>query len=123
MFEAAQRCIRPSREKVSESLVIALIGVAGAVIGSAATMAGSILLHCMKERAAAKRDEPRKKLLLEMLGNPEHQWRKFETLMHVIGADEKTTRNLLLAVGARASEDGQPLWGLVSRNPLPRRTQ
>ena len=103
---------------MSESIVIALIGVAGAVVGSVATMAASVLLHCMKERAAAKRDEPRKKLLLEMLENPQYQWRKLETLMHVIGADEKTTKYLLLVVGARASEDGQPLWGLTKRNPL-----
>lgn len=108
---------------MSESITIALIGVAGAIIGSVATIAGSIVLHCMKERAAAKRDEPRKKLLLEMLENSEYQWRKLETLMHVIGADEKTTKNLLLVVGARASEDGQPLWGLVKRNPLPKGKQ
>jgi hypothetical protein len=108
---------------VSEPIVIALIGVAGAVVGSVATMAGSILLHCLKERAAAKRDEPRKKLLLEMLESPEYQWRKLETLMHVIGTDEKTAKNLLLAVGARASEDGQSLWGLVKRNPLPKGKQ
>ena len=35
------------------------------------------------------------------------------------GADEQTTKRLLIEVGARASEDGQPLWGLVERNPLP----
>jgi hypothetical protein len=28
------------------------------------------------------------------------------------GADEKTTKRLLLDIGARASEDGQPKWGL-----------
>lgn len=108
---------------MNEPIVIALIGVAGAVVGSVATMAGSILLHLMKERATSKRDEPRKKLLLEMLENPEYQWRKLETLMHVIGADEKTTKNLLLVVGARASEDGQPMWGLTKRNPLRRGEQ
>jgi hypothetical protein len=26
---------------------------------------------------------------------------------------------LLLEIGARASEDGSDLWGLISRNPLP----
>ena len=108
---------------MNEPILIALIGVAGAVIGSVATLAGSLLLHCLKERAAAKRDEPRKKLLLEMLENPKHQWRRLETLMHVIGADERATKTLLLAVGARASEDGQPLWGLTKRNPLPSGTQ
>ena len=46
-----------------------------------------------------------------MLRSPNHQWRKFETLRHVIGSDEETTKKLLLEVGARASEDGQALWG------------
>lgn len=54
-----------------------------------------------------------------MLRNPKYQWRKLETLMHVIGSDEETTKRLLLQVGARASEDGKPLWGLIERNPMP----
>jgi len=108
---------------MSESIVIAVIGVAGAVVGSIATMASSILLHCLRERAAAKRDKPRKDLLLEMLNDPEYKWRRLDTLMHVIGADEKRTKALLLEIGARASEDGQPLWGLTKRNPLPRKQQ
>ncbi len=104
---------------MSESIVIALIGVTGAVIGSIATVAVQWLSHHLQENAAAKRDKPRKDLLLEMLKAPKYKWRELETLMHVIGADEETTKRLLLEVGARASEDGQPLWGLVERNPLP----
>jgi hypothetical protein len=104
---------------MSESIVIALIGVAGAVIGSIATIAVQWLSHFLQERATAKKDKPRKDLLLEMLRSPKCQWRKLETLMHVIGADEETTKRLLLEVGARASEDGQLLWGLIERNPLP----
>jgi hypothetical protein len=108
---------------LNESIVIALIGVAGAVIGSVATMSTSILLHCLKERASAKRDEPRKRLLREMLESPNHNWRRLDTLKHVIGADEETTKTLLLSIDARASEDGQPLWGLTKRNPLPSEAQ
>lgn len=104
---------------MSESIVIALIGVAGAVVGSVATIAASIATHYLQEKVAAKRDKPRKGLLLDMLNRSEFQWRKLDTLMHVIGADEETTKRLLLEVGARASEDGKPLWGLISRNPLP----
>jgi hypothetical protein len=104
---------------MSESIVIALIGVAGAVIGSVATVAVQLLSHHLEENAAAKRDKPRKDLLLEMLRLPNYRWRKLETLMHVIGSDEELTKRLLLEVGARASEDGQPLWGLIERNPLP----
>ena len=104
---------------MSELIVIALIGVAGAVIGSISTVVGQWLSHYLKEKASANRDKPRKNLLLQMLSSKKYQWRKLETLMHVIGADEKTTKRLLLEIGARASEDGQPLWGLIKRNPLP----
>ncbi len=104
---------------MSEPIVIALIGVTGAVIGSIATVAVHWLSHYLQQRAAEKNDQPRKDLLLQMLKAPQYQWRKLETLMHVIGADEETTKRLLLEVGARASEDGQPLWGLITRNPLP----
>jgi hypothetical protein len=104
---------------MSESIVIALIGVTGAVIGSIATVAVQWLSHHLQEKAVAKRDEPRRDLLLQMLHSQKYQWRKLETLMHVIGSDEETTKRLLLEVGARASEDGQPLWGLIERNPLP----
>lgn len=104
---------------MSESIVIALIGVAGAVIGSVATMSGNLLLHCLTERSIARRDKPRKVLLMEMLRNPKHRWRDIETLAHVIGEDEKTTKDLLLSIGARASENGQKVWGLTERNPLP----
>lgn len=104
---------------MSESIVIALIGVSGAVIGSVATVAVQWLSHCLNESAIRKRDKPRKDLLLKMLKSSKFRWRNFETLMHVIGADEETTKRLLLEVGARASEDGKPLWGLIERNPLP----
>lgn len=104
---------------MSEPILISLIGLGGAVIGSLATIAGSVILFCLKERARAKRDAPQRKLLLSMLENPTHNWRKIDILMHVIRADERTTKNLLLTIGARASEDGQQLWGLIKRNPLP----
>jgi hypothetical protein len=108
---------------MSESIAIALIGVSGAVIGSVATVVAQWLSHHLEGKAAAKREKPRKHLLLEMLRAPRHQWRKLETLSHVIGADEETTKRLLLEVGARASEDGRSLWGLIERNPLPQNVE
>lgn len=104
---------------MNESIITALIGIAGAVIGSISTIAAQYLSHFLKEKAKIQRDKPRKNLLLQMLRSQKHSWRKFETLMHVIGADEKTTKRLLLEIGARASEDGNPLSGLIDRNPLP----
>jgi hypothetical protein len=105
---------------MSESIIIALIGITGAVIGSIATVSVQLLQHYLQVRMEAKKDKPRKELLLKMLQSPKHQWRNLETLAHVIGADTETTKRLLLEVGARGSEDGQHLWGLIDRNPLPK---
>ena len=90
----------------------------GAVIGSLATVAVQILQFYLAERAKERADQPRKRLLLEMLDDSKFEWRRLDTLMHIIGADEETTKRLLLAVGARASEDGQDLWALLKRKPL-----
>ena len=103
----------------SEPITIAWIGTVGAIVGSVATVAASIANQWLQERLAKKADGPSRKLLLEMLNHPKYSWREFDTLRHVIGADDGTTKRLLLEVGARASENGKPLWGLVSRNPLP----
>ncbi len=103
---------------MSESVVIAFIGVAGAVIGSLATIAANVVNHCLTEKSESKKEQPAKELLTEMLNHKDYKWRRLETLMHVIGADEEKTKRLLLEVGARASEDGQSLWALKSRAPL-----
>ena len=103
---------------MSESITIALIGVGGAVIGSIATLSGNFLIHWLKMRDEKNKEEPARILLIEMLNHKNYTWRKLDTLMHVIGANEETTKRLLLEVGARASEDGQNLWALKSRAPL-----
>lgn len=104
---------------LDESIVVALIGVSGAVIGSIATVIASFASNWFQFRRSRKEDEPRKNLLREMLNHPDYPWRELSTLMHVIGSDEATTKRLLLELAARASENGKPLWGLISRNPLP----
>lgn len=103
---------------LTEPVTIAMIGIAGAVIGSIATIAGNIAMHFIKECTAAKKDKPAKDLLNEMLNHNDHTWRKLDTLSHVIGASEEKTRQLLLEVGARASEDGKSLWASKSKAPL-----
>lgn len=85
---------------ISDSVLIALIGVGGAVIGSIATVAAGLASHWWQSRAAKERDKPRRKLLLSMLRNPDHRWRNFDTLRHVVGADEDTTVRLLLELDA-----------------------
>ncbi len=97
----------------------AIVGLIGVIVGSVLTIIGNILMHRLKQRAEAKRGEPRRKLLKTMLEDQRFQWRKLETLMHVVGADEPTTKRLLLEIGARASEDGHNLWGLTKYHPLP----
>lgn len=104
---------------LSETIAVALIGVAGAIIGSIATVVASIANQWFQNKLIEKADEPRRVMLRAMLNHSSHEWREFDTLRHVIGADEDTTKRLLLEVGARASENGKPLWGLISRNPLP----
>ncbi|WP_375582306.1 hypothetical protein [Cyclobacterium xiamenense] len=106
---------------MSENVWIAFIGFSGAIIGSLATLAGTWLSHYLAQRAEAEKERSRKDLLLDLLNDEAHDWRELETLQHVIGADEATTKRLLIDIGARASENGKPLWALISKQPLPRR--
>ena len=102
----------------------AIIGLIGVIVGSILTILGNIITHYLKQRAEAKHDEPRRKLLTQMLEDDRFvdRWRKLDTLMHVIGADESTTKRLLLELGARGSEDGQELWGLMKYHPFAKKT-
>jgi len=102
----------------------AILGLVGVILGSLLTIVGNLVAYCLKQRAETKRNEPRRRLLRQMLEDnrfTEH-WRKLDTLMHVIGADEATTKRLLLEIGARGSEDGQDLWGLIKYHPFPHKT-
>lgn len=103
---------------MSPKIEVAIIGFVGVLAGSILSVAGQIVMHWLQTGKQNKIDDYRKDLLKRMLGHPDHTWRTFPRLMHVIGADEETTKRLLLELGARASEDGQNLWGLVSRNPF-----
>jgi hypothetical protein len=102
-----------------EKLYVAIIGLIGVVVGSIVSAVGTFFLHYLQEKAKAKSDEPRKNLLREMLRDSGFEWRSLQTLSHVIGADEETTKALLIQVGARASEDGAGLWGSLEKHPLP----
>jgi hypothetical protein len=93
----------------------------GGAVGVGGTLGATFLNHWLQNRRAHQLDEARKTLLRDMLGKGD-EWRTLETLQRVIGANEETTIRLLLEVGARGSERGKPVWGLISRNPLPERT-
>ena len=103
----------------SNGIQVAWVGVVSAMVGGALTLAGTVLTHVMQERSKRELDEPRRALLRRMLADDRFKWRRLDTLMHVIGADADTTKRLLIDIGARGSEDGQNLWGLIERNPLP----
>ena len=53
-----------------------------------------------------------------MLRHPDQKWRTLNKLSTVVGADEDTTKRLLLEIGARASEKGDGKWGLLRRVPF-----
>jgi hypothetical protein len=104
-----------NREGEMTEGLYALIGAALGVLGSLGTTYLNALLSKGKPDPVAA---ARKRLLLAMLADERFTWRKFQVLCHVIGADEATTKGLLLEIGARGSEDAQELWCLVTRHPL-----
>ncbi len=103
---------------MNDKIIIALIGFGGVVIGASIQIIGNLISNYLQQRSKDRTDIKRKELLMAMLQDQRYSWRKLETLMHVIGADEETTKRLLLEVDARGSEDGQDLWGLIRRNPF-----
>ena len=75
-------------------------------------------------------EERQKKMLLSML-QPENmpltedqtnkvQWRAFNTLQNVIGANEVTAKRLLIEIGARGSSKSGKVWALEKHQPLSR---
>ena len=103
---------------MSENLTIAIVAAGGVVAGAVFSTVGQIGIVAYHEWRAYRRNEGRRKLLRQMLDDPAHDWRKLDTLRHVIGCDADTTKELLLEIGARASEKGTDVWGYVSRHPL-----
>jgi hypothetical protein len=106
---------------ISDYVLVALIGFAGVFVGALTTAVGNYFTARFRHQQQRELDNARQTVLKTMLEDPKFSWRKLETLKHVIGADDATTIRLLLRLGARASEDGQDLWGLISRNPFPSR--
>jgi hypothetical protein len=113
-------------EKIAEQVLrdnqfwIAIIGLIGAIVGSAITIIGNIILHWLRTKKDSAFDKKRISLLKDML--EAKQWRNLSTLSRVIGADEETTRRLLIEAGARSSEkekqNSDEVWGLISKNPI-----
>lgn len=94
-----------------------IVGLLGVLLGGVGT---AWIQHYLVSKKQDQLDDARKVLLKAMLEDDDHEWRKLTTLGHVVGADDDTTKRLLLVLGARASEDGEPVWALLSRKPLPK---
>jgi hypothetical protein len=92
--------------------------VLGAAIGTIGSVGTTWLNAWLSADRLDNYDKAAIKLLTEMLANGSN-WRTLEVLSNVVGMDAKETKELLLILGARASETDPALWGLVSRNPLP----
>lgn len=102
------------------SISVAVIGLAGVVIGALLAISGNLLLHWLQDRPRRELDQARKRLLIIMLRDKRFpdNWRKISTLSRVIGANEETTKRLLIEVTARGSEKDDGLWGLIEFHPL-----
>lgn len=102
------------------SFWVGVIGLVGAVIGAAIAVIGNLVLFWMQDSGRRDLDNGRKKLLKKMLLDPRFPdgWRKLSTLSRVVGADDETTRRLLIEINARGSERDDDMWGLVERHPL-----
>jgi hypothetical protein len=107
-----------SETQQTTTLLPAIIGFFGVLVGASVQVLGNILNDWRKQKAEYKKDEARRNILKKMLSDDRFEWRKLDTLMHVIGSDPETTKRLLLEIGGRASEDGQNLWGLIEKHPL-----
>jgi hypothetical protein len=63
-------------------------------------------------------DRQRKEIRKAMLSHPRYSWRRLSTLSAVIGCKKEQTKKPLLAIGARASENNDGLWGRIKNHPL-----
>lgn len=99
---------------------IAIVGLIGVVIGSLIAVVGNIALHWYQDGPRRRAEKARKALLILMLRDDrfaEH-WRKLTTLARVTGASEIETKQLLVTIGARGSENDDGLWGLIEFHPF-----
>ena len=113
----------PSWELVLSALV-------GGMIALALKVLGEIALDIYKNWNSRKTENAQIEMLKTMLdpevmanipnadGGTGVKWRTFETLRSVIGADEQTTKRLLIKIGARGSTKDGRNWALRKDQPL-----
>jgi Cache domain len=113
--EASAAALRAMEGTMAEGAWVALGATIG-VIGSLLTT--SLNAWLSRKNQLDQYDIAKMKVLKTMLEG-KRKWRKLAMLSNVIGASQHDTKELLLMLGARASETGPDVWGLISRNPLP----
>jgi len=106
--------------KGDSTLAVAIVGLVGVIIGALISILGNVLLYYLQNKHKDTLDDLRKGLLLKMLESDRspNKWRKLETLSRVIGADDETTKRLLIEIEARGSESESNSWGLIKYHPL-----
>ncbi|SRR5207247_7251028 len=98
-------------------------GIIGTAVGGILTIGGNAVLEKQKASRANSLAAKRRERLRQMLSGERYTWRNLKVLAAAIGADEKTTAELLIEIDARASLDNTGSWALVSRAPWPKDVQ
>jgi hypothetical protein len=93
-------------------------GILGASLGVFGTLAAATLSHHLQNKRATSLAEKRRERLKRELSSEKYSWRSIERLCAVIGADESTTVELLIEIGARMSQTDKKVWALESREPF-----
>jgi len=106
-----------------------LIAIAGGFIGGVLGVIGTVfsayygpraLEEWRETRLAARIDNPRKSLLLNMLNDPDHEIRSIETLSRASGTSNEECRRLLIEIEARGIRisGNREGWALIKNKPL-----
>jgi hypothetical protein len=107
---------------VSELEAALLGGFIGGALGVVSTLVASYFgPRWLEQWRANEREEreygPRKRLLTQMLIEPNPPIRSFKQLRHVTGTTDDECRRLLIEIGARGvtMRGGQEGWALIER--------
>ncbi|MGB3553275.1 MAG: hypothetical protein WBA25_01395 [Jannaschia sp.] len=107
-----------------------LAGLIGGIIALILKVISEIMLDCYRNRNVRQTETSQREMLRTMLdpavmkcvknksGGVGVEWRTFATLSSAIGADEVTTKRLLIEVGARGSAKDGRMWALKREKPL-----
>lgn len=102
--------------QISAALVAGVV----ALITAAITAIITVVVAERKLRRENKLEFAAERVAKQLLLSDSWEWRRFDTIRHFLGGfeDDELRRILVRAGAVRAvNEDGDELWGLLSRNP------